>query len=151
VKDDELRALLKANVEEMRRHLDQTAETLRREIRESAAETRREVTEDTRRLVDDSASETRRYVDAPGSETRRYVDEIRRHFDVRFEGVHARVDLVDEGIKNLSEQMNRRFAETHKKIDTGLRETQDAFRFGHRNHERRIAALERRVGTAKKK
>jgi len=47
--------------------------------------------------------------------------------------------------------MKRGFSETNERIDIGFADTQGAVRFGLSDRERRIAALERRIATAKKK
>jgi len=121
VKDAELRKLLKAHSEDIR--------LLWQEVRQTGTDIRQELRE----------------------EIRREGDEIRRHIDVRFEATNARFDLVGDGIQNLSEQMKRGFSETNERIDTGFADTQGAVRFGLSDRERRIAALERRIATAKKK
>lgn len=102
-----------------------------------------------RQHVDTSATETRQRVDTTAVETRRHVDatavETRRHFDVAGEALLAKIQLVAEGVSELSERLDRTEANLREEILRAQRELSAMLRFSYADLDRKIQALESRV------
>jgi uncharacterized protein YceH (UPF0502 family) len=70
------------------------------------------------------------------------VGEMRRHFDIAIERVDNNVQLVVEGVTQVSEIVTRKTAELDERMNRGFSDTQAMIKFSHAELDRRVRALE---------
>jgi hypothetical protein len=87
---------------------------------------------------------------AAHAETRRQFEETANHLSAEFrhfvgverEAFKAQIQLVAEGVINVTEQLLRETADIRMEMRTGFAETQAMIRFSHAELDRRVRSLE---------
>ena len=77
-------------------------------------------------------------------ELRAYLDETRRHFDVVAERMGSQVQLVAEGVRSLSERLDRVEENLREEILRSQRELSAMVKFSYAELDRKLQALEGR-------